>query len=132
MSVYSLCFSSSTLARARSQSLQTGQVASASGESLRELMRYFISLTNADRIILVDDPGAVVVDVRAGIGQTADDFPLARLRPDEYRFPRNQFVAALDRAGVLRLFLVTGATVDARGGAVRHLYLVTDVQKSLS
>jgi signal transduction histidine kinase/HAMP domain-containing protein len=113
-------------------SLQTGQVATASGDSLQEVMRYFISLTNADRIILADDPGTVVVDVRAGIGQAADDFPFARLHPDDFRFPRNQFVAATDRTGVLRLFLVTGATVDTRGGAVRHLYLITDVQKSLS
>ncbi|HTO21791.1 MAG TPA: histidine kinase dimerization/phospho-acceptor domain-containing protein, partial [Spirochaetia bacterium] len=103
-----------------------------SGPSLQELVKYFISLTDADRIVLVDDPGTVVADVRAGIGQAADEFPLARLKASDFRFPRNQFMASPDQNGVVRLFLVTGATVGARAGALRHLYLVTDVEKSLA
>ena len=37
--------------------LQEDQAATASAASLRAMMRYFISLTNADRIVLIDDPG---------------------------------------------------------------------------
>ena len=41
--------------------------ADASGAYLTGLMRQFISLTNVDRIVLVEDSGVVVADERAGV-----------------------------------------------------------------
>ena len=52
--------------------LQQDQAATASAASLRAMMRYFISLTNADRIVLVDDPGLIMADERVGVADRAD------------------------------------------------------------
>ncbi len=115
--------------------LEEGQAADASADYLRSLMRHFISLTSVDRIVLVDDQGTVIADEYAGLSQ-ADGLATAMLNPRDFRFPRNQFVTSTDSGGALRLFLVTGTTIP-RGsitggiGLPWHLYLVTDVDKSV-
>ena len=48
------------------------------------MMRYFISLTSADRIVLIDEPGLVLVDERTGV--TAHRGRPARRLPEPPRF----------------------------------------------
>ena len=110
--------------------LEDGQPADTSGAYLTSLMRQFISLTNVDRIVLVEDNGAVVADERAGVPAT-ESLPAAILDPRAFRFPTNLFVTAADRGGTLRLYLVTGTTIVRAGRPTRHLYLVTDVDRSM-
>jgi signal transduction histidine kinase len=112
--------------------LQEDQTADASPERLREIMKYFISLTNADRIVLVDDPQIVIADERAGISETAGDLPLAFVHASDFRFPRSQFVAFKDAAAVAHLYLVTGTTIALTGETARHLYLITNIDKGLA
>jgi signal transduction histidine kinase len=112
--------------------LQEEQTLRASPERLREMMKYFISLTDADRIVLVDDPRTVVVDERAGIGVTAGDLPMTFVHAEDFRFPRNQFVSVKDAMAVVHLYLVTGTTIALPGGAARHLYLITNVDKRMT
>jgi signal transduction histidine kinase/HAMP domain-containing protein len=112
--------------------LQEEQTAEASPERLREMMKYFISLTSADRIVLVDDPQTVVVDERAGISVTAGDLPMSYVHAADFRFPRNRFVTVKDANAVVHLYLVTGTTIALPGGATRHLYLVTNVDKGMT
>ena len=110
--------------------LEEGQTANASEEYLRSMMRHFISLTTVDRIVLVDDRGGVIADERSGFVQ-GDVLPAAMLNPRDFRFPRNQFVTATDAGGAMRLFLVTGTTISRPGFPPWHLYLVTNVDKSV-
>ncbi len=112
--------------------LQEDQTAGASPERLRELMKYFISLTNADRIVLIDDPHTIVTDERAGISETAGDLPMSFVHAADFRFPRNQFVTVNDAAAVAHLYLVTGTTIALPRGGARHLYLVTNVDKGMT
>ncbi len=111
--------------------LQEDQAAGASASDLRGMMRYFISLTSADRIVLIDEPGLVLVDERTGVTATEDDLPVAFLNPRDFSFPRNLFMATKFVAKPTRLYLVTGSSFPRRGGGVRHLYLVTNVDKSM-
>jgi PAS domain S-box-containing protein len=111
--------------------LQEDQTAEASAESLRSMMRYFISLTTADRIVIMDDPGTIMVDERTGIIDGRDELPVAFLNPRDFAFPRNQFISVKDTAGPTHLYLVTGMSFPRRAGGMRHLYLVTDVDKSM-
>ncbi len=110
--------------------LEEGQTANASEEYLRSMMRHFISLTTVDRIVLVDDRGGAIADERSGFVQ-GDVLPAAMLNPRDFRFPRNQFVTATDAGGTMRLFLVTGTTISRPGFPPWHLYLVTNVDKSV-
>ncbi len=107
--------------------LQQDQAAGASPESLRDMLRYFISLTNADRIVLIDDPGMLVADEKAGVAGAGDELPIAFLRPADFRFPRSLFIAVKDPGRTVHLYLVTGSTLTRRDGGTRHLYLVTDM-----
>ncbi|HEY9594088.1 MAG TPA: ATP-binding protein [Spirochaetia bacterium] len=111
--------------------LQEDQAAGATAQSLQEMMRYFISLTNADRIVITDDPGTVMVDERAGVSDRRNDLPIAFLNPKDFTFPRNQFMSVKAMTGPVRLYLVSGMSFPRRGGGMRHLYLVTDVDKSM-
>lgn len=111
--------------------LQQDQQDGATLESLQEMIRYFISLTNADRIVLIDDPGLLIADEQAGITGAKVDLPLAFLLPRDFRFPRSQFISVKTVGGAINLYLVTGTTIVQRGGGARHLYLVTDVDASL-
>jgi nitrogen-specific signal transduction histidine kinase/HAMP domain-containing protein len=112
--------------------LQEDQTAGASAERLRELMKYFISLTNADRIVLIDDPHTLVVDERAGISETAGDLPMSYVHAADFRFPRNQFVSFKDATALVHLYLVTGTTIALPGGGARHLYLITNIDKAMT
>ena len=112
--------------------LQEDRTADASPERLRDMMRYFISLTNADRIVLIDDPGSVIADESAGLRDGADDLPMAFVHAADFRFPRNKFVSVKDAASVVHLYLVTGTTIALPGGAARHLYLITNVDKGMT
>jgi len=112
--------------------LQEDQTAEASPARLREMMKYFISLTNADRIVLVDDPQVVIADERAGISETAGDLPLAFVHSTDFQFPRSQFVSVKDAAAIAHLYLVMGTTIPLPGGTARHLYLVTNVDKGMA
>ena len=112
--------------------LEEDQTARAPPERLREMMKYFISLTSADRIVLVDDPRTLVVDERAGISVTAGDLPLTYVHAADFRFPRNQFVSFKDAAAIVHLYLVTGTTIALPTGGARHLYLITNVDKGMS
>jgi signal transduction histidine kinase/HAMP domain-containing protein len=103
----------------------------ASGDDLRETVRYFASLTAADRIVLIDDPGLLVADEQSGIAGAKIDLPLAFLLPRDFRFPRSQFVSVKTISGVINLYLVTGTTIIRGDGGARHIYLVTDVDASL-
>ncbi len=111
--------------------LQEDQAAAASASDLRGMMRYFISLTSADRIVLIDDPGLVLVDERTGVTANGDNLPVAFLNPRDFSFPRNQFMATKFVSKPTRLYLVTGSSFPRRGGGARHLYLVTNVDKSM-
>ena len=111
--------------------LRQDQAAAASPASLRTMMGSFISLTNADRIVLVDDPGVIVVDQQARLTDSLDELPVAFLNPRDFSFPRSQFITMWDRPGVIRLYLVTGTSFPSSTGGVRHLYLVTDVDKNM-
>jgi len=111
--------------------LQEEQTAGASASSLRGMMRYFISLTSADRIVLVDDPGLVIVDERVGVRAGQDDLPVAFLNPRDFSFPRSQFIAQKVVSGPIRLYLVTGTSLPLRGRSTRHLFLVTSVDKGM-
>ncbi len=110
--------------------LQMGQASQASVESLRGSIRSFLSLTSTDRIVVIDDPGLVVADERAGVDPT-DQLPFSFLNPRDFRFPRNQFIASPAPGGGTHLFLVTGTTFPS-DGRMRHLYLVTSVDRSLT
>ncbi len=101
-------------------------------ERLQEMVRYFISLTSADRIVLVDDPGGIVVDEKAGVSGAGIDLPIARLDPADFQFPRSRFVPVRYGDGSTRLFLVTGTSLALPGGAVRRLYLVTDIDQGMA
>ncbi len=105
--------------------------ASVDPERARQLVRSSISLTSADRIVLVDDPGGVVVDEKAGVSGAGTDLPVARLAPADYRFPRNQFVSVKYGNGATRLFLVTGTTIPL-GQGTRGVYLVTDIDEGVA
>jgi signal transduction histidine kinase len=107
--------------------LRQDQAAGASSETLRGMLRYFISLTNADRIVLIDDSGVILADEKAGITGTKDDLPIAYLRPRDFLFPRTQFISVKDPGPTTHLYLVTGCPVPAREGGGRHLYLVTNI-----
>ncbi|MGA2478953.1 MAG: ATP-binding protein [Spirochaetia bacterium] len=111
--------------------VQQDQAAMASAASLRAMMRYFISLTNADRIVLIDDPGVIVADERVGIGDPRDELPAAFLNPRDFAFPRSEFISVSGVNGAIRLYLVTGTSFARKAGGMRHLYLVTDVDKSM-
>jgi signal transduction histidine kinase len=103
----------------------------ASGDDLRETIRYFASLTSADRIVLIDDPGLLVADEQAGIAGAKIDLPLAFLLPRDFRFPRSQFVSVKTVSGLIHLYLVTGTTITRGDGGTRHIYLITDVDSSV-
>jgi len=100
-------------------------------EALQEKIRYFISLTNADRIVIIDDPGGIVVDEKAGVSGAGVDLPIARLNPADFLFPRNEFVPVKYGDGTMRLFLVTGTTITSAAGT-RRLYLVTDIDTGMA
>jgi len=107
--------------------LQQGPAADAPSKTLRGMLRYFISLTNADRIVLIDDAGVILADEKAGIAGTKDDLPIAYLRPRDFLFPRTLFVAVKDPGPTTHLYLVTGSPFPRRDGGMQHLYLVTDI-----
>ena len=107
--------------------LRQDAAASASPDALREMLRYFISLTNADRIVLIGDTGVILADETAGIAEARDDLPIAYLRPRDFLFPRTQFISVKDPGPTTHLYLVTGSPVSGRDGRTRHLYLVTDI-----
>jgi PAS domain S-box-containing protein len=111
--------------------LQEDQAAGASASDLRGMMRSFISLTSADRIVLIDEPGLVLVDERTGVTANGDDLPVPFLNFRDFSFPRNQFMATKFVSKPTRLYLVTGSSFPRRGGGVRHLFLVTNVDKSM-
>ena len=111
--------------------LQEDQAAGASASDLRGMMRSFISLTSADRIVLIDEPGLVIVDERTGAMANGDDLPVPFLNFRDFSFPRNQFMATKFVSKPTRLYLVTGSSFPRRGGGVRHLFLVTNVDKSM-
>ena len=111
--------------------VQQDQAAMASAASLRAMMRHFISLTNADRIVLIDDPGVIMADERVGIGDPRDALPAAFLNPRDFAFPRNEFISVSGVNSAIRLYLVTGTSFARAAGGMRHLYLVTDVDKSM-
>jgi signal transduction histidine kinase len=98
---------------------------------LQETVRYFISLTGADRIVVQDDPGGIVVDEKAGVSGAGTDLPIARLNPADFQFPRSEFVPVKYGDGTTRLFLVTGTTFPSGGGS-RRLYMVTDIDKGMA
>jgi PAS domain S-box-containing protein len=101
----------------------------ASRETQRGWIRYFISLTDVDRALLFDGEGTLVVDEWAGIPENDGLLP-GSIDPGHFRFPRNEFVAAKDRKGAERLYLVTGATLRDSDGGIRMLYLITNMDKS--
>ncbi len=111
--------------------LQEDQSAGASASDLRAMMRYFISLTSADRIVLIDEPGLVLVDERTGVTASGDDLPVGFLNPRDFSFPRNQFIVTKFVSKPTRLYLVTGSSFPRRDGGVRHLYLITNVDTSM-
>jgi signal transduction histidine kinase len=111
--------------------LQQDQAAEASPARLRAMMRYFISLTNADRIVIIDDPGLVMADERVGVTDGRDELPVTFLNPRDFAFPRNEFISFNGTKGATRLYLVTGMSLPRREGRKRHLYLVTDVDKGM-
>jgi len=111
--------------------LQEDQAAGASATDLRKMMRYFISLTSADRIVLIDEPGVVLVDETTGVSVGGDDLPVGFLNPRDFGFPRNQFMVTKFVSKPTRLYLVTGSSFPRRGGGMRHLYLITNVDKSV-
>jgi nitrogen-specific signal transduction histidine kinase len=111
--------------------LQEDQAATASAASLRAMIRYFISLTNADRIVLIDDPGQVMVDERVSVADARNELPVSFLNPRDFSFPRSQFISFNSGEGPIHLYLVTGTSFARSDGRMRHLYLVTDVDKSL-
>jgi signal transduction histidine kinase len=109
--------------------LQNGQLAGASPSHQRDWFRYFISLTDADRILLLDGDGHPLVDEWAGLAQ--EDSLYARIiDPRYFRFPRSELMTAQDRRGVQRLYLVTGTTQTDQDGGKRYLYLITNIDKS--
>ncbi|HUI72047.1 MAG TPA: hypothetical protein VL354_16120, partial [Spirochaetia bacterium] len=110
--------------------LQEGQAAGGSSRYLKDLMHQFISLSGVDRIILVDGTGAVMADERSGVKQDTG-LPTSLLNPRDFRFPRNLFVTATDAGGTIRLYLVTGTTILRGASPPWHIYLVTDVDRSL-
>ena len=113
--------------------LQEAPTAGAPPARLREMIRYFISLTSADRIVLIDDPGPVLVDERTGIGAPSrDDLPMAFVQPADFRFPRTRFVSVKDPGATAHLYLVTGTTLALPGGGGRHLYLITNVDRVMT
>jgi signal transduction histidine kinase/HAMP domain-containing protein len=97
----------------------------------REVIRYFSSLTAADRIVLIEDPGALLADERSGIAGARAELPVAFLLPRDFRFPRIRFVSVKAVSGEARLFLVTGTAISRPDGPGWHLYLVTDVDATL-
>ncbi len=101
----------------------------ASAEELTGWLRYFISLTHADRILLLDDHGIVLVDEWARIERNTS-LPPRFIDSRAFRFPRNAFVTGTDHTGETRLFLVTGTTLGGPGGERRHLYLITNIDKA--
>src|SRR5208337_4163024 len=107
--------------------LREGQMSGAAPDDLRTMLRYFISFTSADRLVVVDDPGELVADERAGAAGAGAGLPLAFLIPREFQFPRSRFISVRDVGGAVHLFLVTGTTIPRADGGGRHLYLVTGV-----
>ena len=57
---------------------------------------------------------------------------MAYVHAADFRFPRNQFVSFKDATAIVHLYLVTGTTIALPGGAARHLYLITNVDKSMT
>ena len=111
--------------------LQEDKTTGTSESGLRVMMRYFISLTSADRIVIVDDPGQIIVDERAGVTEARDDLPVSFLNPRDFSFPRSQFIAQNVGPGPTRLYLVTGTSFPLRRGGTRHLFLVTSVDRGM-
>ncbi len=107
--------------------LREDQVSGAAPEELRTMLQYFISFTSADRLVVVDDPGELVADERAGAAAAGAGLPLAFLIPREFQFPRSRFISVRDVGGAVHLFLVTGTTIPRADGGGRHLYLITGV-----
>jgi len=112
--------------------LRQEPAASAPSESLRGTLRYFISLTNADRIVVIDDNGVILADEKAGIAAAKDDLPIAYLRPRDFLFPRTLFISVKDPGPTSHLYLVTGSPVPKKEGGQRHLYLVTDIDSGVA
>jgi PAS domain S-box-containing protein len=111
--------------------LREGEVFSPPDGYLRSLFHQYISLSGVDRIVLVDDHGRIMADERAGLPPD-DGLPTSMLNPQNFRFPRNLFMAAADAGGTMHLYLVTGTMIGQPGGALPwHLYLVTNVDKDL-
>ena len=112
--------------------LRQDQAAGASSRELQGMLRYFVSLTNADRIVLIDDSGAILADEKAGIAAATDDLPIAYLRPRDFLFPRTQFIAVKDPGPTTHLYLVPACPIPMRDKGPRHLYLVTDIDASVA
>ena len=101
--------------------------AGATPDELRGLLRYFTSLTNADRIVLIDGSGVTVADQTAGVAAAADALPIAYLRPRDFLFPRTLFIAVKDPGSTTHLYLVSGAPVTGGPDGDSHIYLVTNI-----
>jgi PAS domain S-box-containing protein len=109
--------------------LQNPRLYGVSEDTQRGWIRYFISLTDADRAVMMDGDGHVLVDELAGIARPYGLSPGA-IDPSHFRFPRNELIASEDTEGALRLFLVTGTTITLKDGGIRRLYLITNIDKA--
>ncbi len=99
--------------------------------ALQERLRSFISLTNADRIVLMEDSGAILADEKAGVAGAKEDLPIAFLHPRDFQFPRSLFTVVRDAGRTVHLYLVSGSPIRRTGGASRHLFLITDMDESV-
>jgi signal transduction histidine kinase/HAMP domain-containing protein len=110
--------------------LKDGPAMAAPEKYMRGTIRNYMSMTEADRILLTDGRGKVLVDEWAGISR-ADSLTADLIDPLQFRFPRNQFIAETDKNGTTGLFLVTGTTLGLGDGSRYHLYLVNNIDKGI-
>jgi signal transduction histidine kinase len=109
--------------------LRDPRSADISDADLRGWIRYIVNLTDADRILLIDEHGRITIDEWAGAPRS-NGLVSRDLETAHFVFPRNEYAVYVDRAYTLRLSLVTGATLTRADGTVSHLYLITDIDKA--
>ncbi len=110
--------------------LKDTQAMEAPENHMRNLIRNYMSMTDADRILLLDEKKNTLADERAGIAQ-AQSLPPQLIDPSHFRFPRNEFIATTDDDGSVALYLITGTTLILPDERKYRLYLIANMDKGL-
>ena len=88
---------------------------------LTDTIRFFITTTQADRIVVLDAGRHVLCDVRIN-GPTEEIADINLIDLSLFSFPRNEFILSPGHQGYPLLFLITGASIW-RNGSTEPLYL---------